>query len=313
MKNIFYGWYIVGTLIIVGIVASCVRYMLPVFVPSFIQDFNWTRTTIGFVFTLNFWIASAAGPFIGMMIDKVGGRFITTIGGIFLLSSMILLSTMTNITQLYIYFSLIAGLGIACTFYVPLTSIPRKWFIKRAGIAVSLVLMGAGSGLFIAPPIASILINNFGWRMSFIIFGIPLGILSIVVPATVIRNFPESIGLHPDGEIDCFQCASLNKDPSVQGTVTETGKQNYETKEIISTSSFWFLDLAYGLSHIVLMAIIPYMATWAQDFGIDRDSAAFALLLMGFFQSRQELWVGCYETDLEGRCRYVSVCLDLLL
>ena len=279
--GIFYGWYVIIALLIIGLIASCVRYALPVFIPSLLKDFSWTRTTVGFAFTINFWVSAIAAPLVGIFVDRLGGRFVTTIGGVSLLASTILLSTITNVSQLYLYYGLIAGFGIGCTFYVPLTAITRKWFIKKAGLAVSIVLTGTGLGIAIAPPIARALIDTFGWRESFLWFGIPSGIICILVASIIIRNYPESVGLLPDGEVSSTSSTLLEGDSSDSAYATMFREQSWGVKDALKTSSFWFLDLAYGLSWLGVIAAITHLITWAQDLQIDRVSASFALLFMG--------------------------------
>ena len=281
VKEIFYGWYVVVALLICGLVASCVRYALPVFTPRFLEDFGWTRTTIGVAFAINFWVCALAAPLVGILVDRLGGRFMTTMGGVLLLSAMVLLSTTTTVSQLYIYYGLIAGLGIVCCYYVPMTSIARKWFIRRAGLAVSIVLIGAGLGIAIAPPIARALIDSFGWRASFLIFGIPSGLLSIVVAASVIRNYPESIGLLPDGERSSTTSTPSKSEQGISESTTKGREQRWRAKDALTTRNFWFLAVAYGLSWFGMIAMITHMVSWAQDLQIDTVSASFALFLIG--------------------------------
>ena len=106
MKNTFYGWYVVAALFVIGLVASCTRYIFPVFLPSLVREFGWSRTAIGTALTVNFWVAAASAPLVGILIDRLGGRLVTAVGGVFLLSALVLLSTVESISQVYIYYSL---------------------------------------------------------------------------------------------------------------------------------------------------------------------------------------------------------------
>ena len=279
-KKVFYGWYVIIALSIVGLAASAVRYTFSVFAPSLLQEFGWTRTTMGFAFTLHFWISCIIAPLVGLGLDKLGGRFILVIGSIFLLVSMILLSTLASVWQLHIYYGVLAGIGLGCTFLAPISSIARKWFVRKAGVATSIVLTGSGLGLSIAPPIVSLLIGEFGWRAAYNIFGIPVALLCILVAGFVIRNSPESMGLLPDGAKNTTSYTGALESP-VECNALLIDEKDWEVREAIGTANFWLINLAYGLCPLGVIAIITHMVTWAHDFQIDRESAALALFMLG--------------------------------
>jgi sugar phosphate permease len=83
--------------------------------------------------------------------------------------------------------------------YVPCTATAVKWFRHRRGLAVGIAGSGANLGIAGVPPLSEALIARFGWRQTYLLFGIVVLVLINILAVFVVRD-PETLGLQPDGE-----------------------------------------------------------------------------------------------------------------
>ena len=100
--------------------------------------------------------------------------------------------------EVYAAYGLGVGLGVGCA-YVPAIGAVQRWFVRRRGFASGLAVSGIGVGTLVMPPLATLLIETFGWRGAYL----ALGALAAVIGggmALLIENDPRARGLGPDGD-----------------------------------------------------------------------------------------------------------------
>ncbi|HEX3118835.1 MAG TPA: MFS transporter, partial [Candidatus Acidoferrum sp.] len=169
----FYGWVIVltsGIGLLLGY-APVFVYSFSVFIKSLAQDFHASRTSISFAFTLANLMQSIGAPLIGRLVDRFGVRRVivpsTVIFGLTLISFKYF---STSLWQLYAFFIVIGFIGTGAA-PVPYGIVVSRWFDKRRGLALGLMMMGLSCGAILMPPIGQRLIILFGWRTAYAIVG----------------------------------------------------------------------------------------------------------------------------------------------
>ncbi len=262
-KKIFYGWWIVGACALIALSAAVTRYAFSIFMPYMLKDLGWTRTAIGAALTLHMIVYAVGAIFIGRLTDKYGSRWIMATGGFLLMLGLALLSRIDSVWQFYLGYSVIAALGVTATYIVPNTATARQWFVKKAGLAVAIVLAGSGLGLAVISPISPFLIEKFGWRTSYIIIGVVVGILASLMSVFIVRKNPESMGLLPDGE----KHDPLHKHDETVGAqpVISAAEERWTVKEALGTRSFWLFLMVYPLGAIALMGVLAHIGAWGFD------------------------------------------------
>ncbi|MGO4816094.1 MFS transporter, partial [Cupriavidus sp. 2MCAB6] len=103
-----------------------------------------------------------------------------------------------SLTENYLAYGLGVGLGIGCS-NVPALGAVQRWFVKRRGFASGLAVSGIGVGTLVMPPLASLLIEQIGWRNAYFTLG---GLAAIIgaAMALLIESDPRQRGLLPDGD-----------------------------------------------------------------------------------------------------------------
>jgi MFS family permease len=270
--RIFYGWVIVftaGVGLLLGY-APVFVYSFSVFIKSLAQDFHTSRTSISFAFTLANVMQSVGAPLIGRLVDRFGAHKVivpsTVIFGLVIISFKYF---STNLWQLYAFFIVIGFIGTGAA-PVPYGIVVSRWFDRRRGLALGLMMMGLSSGAILMPPIAQRLIVLFGWRTAYAIVGFVVLAISVPVVGIFLKDSPEKMGLQPDGEPD------LNT-----GSIERKNEQGVTWSVARREPTFWFLASAFFLLGASVHACVIHLVPMLTDRGISVERAAFASSLLG--------------------------------
>ena len=165
-------------------------YSFGVFVRPLTAEFGWSRTGLfGALAFFQFGLAFAS-PLWGALLDRFGPRRVI----LFSLTALsVLVASLGLLTphlwHIYLVFAAIPLLGGAAS---PLgySAIMVRRFDAELGFALGLSLVGVGIGGAVLPPLAQLMLAEFGWRAAYV----ALGALTFVVtlPAALIasRNVP---------------------------------------------------------------------------------------------------------------------------
>lgn len=257
--GIFYGWWVIIACALVAVLASTGRYSFTMFLPVLLEDLGWTRAMLGFGLTLHMWVYSIMAIIAGILVDRYGARVIMVTGGMFILLGLVLASTMAALWEFYLYYGVILALGVAMTLSVPAQATARKWFTKKAGLAIAFASGGISVGIGVVALVAPPLIGAYGWRSGWVYLGISLGIAIALLAGIIVRKDPESMGLLPDGG---FAHSGVGSEALDQSSPIE---EIWTLREALATRSYWCILFGYGLVGINYIGIIGHMAAWGTD------------------------------------------------
>ena len=298
-QPIFYGWWIIVALFAVGMVAPLGRANMSAFLPFIMSELGWARETIGLAQSLAMWIYAPFVLLSGALIDRIGSRKTFLVGGIVIVLGWILLSTAQSPWQLYLYYGVLLAFAVAMTHYVPLLATVRKWFRKRAGVAVGITASAWAVGHAIFLPVMTGMADSQGWRYTSWVLGICFGALIIICALFIIRDTPESMGLRPDGDQ-----APLPADDTAPMEVS------WDTKHALRTRQFVLLFTAYSIYNIGLNGLLFHVVAWGTDLGSPEATAgifatAFAVAMV--IGTMAGGWLG----DKYGKTRVMPIGLAL--
>jgi MFS family permease len=133
-------------------------------------ELGWARGDTSGAFSVAMLVSGAMSIAAGRMADKFSPRLVITGSGILIGCSCLLMSRMTALWQLYFYYGILIGSGLACI--VPATSLIVRTYKERRGLLTGIAQAGGSFGAILAAPFATMLIENYDWRSAFIILGI---------------------------------------------------------------------------------------------------------------------------------------------
>jgi len=261
-QPVFYGWWIVVALFIVGMVAPLGRANMSAFLPFMTSEPGWSVETIGLAQSLALWLYAPFVLLSGTLLDRIGSRKTFLIGGAITVLGWILLSIARSPWQLYLYYGVLLALAVAMTHYVPLLATTRKWFIKRAGVVGGIAAGAWAVGHAIFLPVMTGLAASHGWRYTSLVLGICFGAIIIICALFVIRDTPESMGLRPDGE------RAPHRDDDTAAVET-----SWNLKSAIKTPQFLLLFIAYSIYNIGLNGLVFHVVAWGTDLGSPEATA----------------------------------------
>ncbi|MDA1183882.1 MAG: OFA family MFS transporter [Acidobacteria bacterium] len=236
-------------------------YAWSVFVAPLEQEFGWSRTQTSWTFTIAVLTFAASFILAGRIQDMRGPRICATVGGVLVGVGFILSSFTTSLWQLYIFFGLIVGLGNGFGYATPVP-VASKWFPDKRGLVVGIMVGGYGAGSAIFGPVAGSLIESVGWRPTFQILGVLFFIMGMI-GAWLQVNPPA--GYVPDGWT-----------PPQTGAAAQVGKRDFLPSEMVRTSTFAFLWVAYCLGVTAGLMVISQLVPFAGEAGL--SAAAIAAL-----------------------------------
>ena len=135
-----------------------------------IKEFGWTRTEYAFASTFMFILGSITVLAFGRVADRVGVRPILLAGALFGGATMILLSFQNaELWRLYATYALLGTFGSSGVGY---TKVIGSLFNRHRGKALALFGAESTVALAVLPILTATLLAHFGWRGTYIAFGL---------------------------------------------------------------------------------------------------------------------------------------------
>jgi len=285
----YYGWVVFAVTFLIYAFMYGLRYSIGVFFTPIQQEFGWTTATTASAVTVFFWVYALAAPIVGGLAARIGVRKTVFIGGLLLGGGGALVSQVQALWQLYLFWGVIAAFGSAALYVIPTMALSR-FFLKKRGRAVGWASVGVSVGQAILVPLVGLAIQSYGWRAAILGMGSIVVVVTSVVGYMFLREDPESMGLHVDGE---------EPDDPVESSepVAVEPEEYLEPREVLATSTFRLVILSYFFAvggiisiltfvvpHMIRMGINPTQASGA--FGVIGVMSAAGSFLFGFVSDR---------------------------
>ena len=270
-NHIFYGWWIV--------VASAVGlfwgvpvtvYCFSVFLKPLMQEFHAGRAAISLGFTLHLLAAAFSAPLVGWLIDRHGCRKVILIGTA-IFGSILLANWAFSVSLGRFYlFCMLLGVALHSVGPIPYGAIVSRWFDRKRGLALGLMMLGIGLGAILMPAFAQQLIARFGWRAAYAILGSAVLLIAMPIVTILLRKTPEELGLLPDG-------APQQK----YASQSSAALQGLSARDAYQTGTFWLLVCAFFLVSASVQGCVIHMVALLGDRGLSAKTAALGSSLVG--------------------------------
>ena len=284
----FYGWVILGVLFIFNLALMPMMMSFSLFLPVWVKELFWSRGAISGAQTLRMILVGLASPLVGILIMKTGAKRAIVIGNSVSVTALVLLSFMSQIWQLYIVYGIILGMGFAIGGMLGSMTILNNWFMAKRTLALSISGASMGlSGVVITPTLMA-LIQNIGWRSTYLIIAGAVLICCLIIPSIFLVNAPEDLGQLPDGPVK----KSEKKEKEKKAPVVYRTTVDFTAKEALRTKTLWLL-VAYNTFQMLAMGgLMTHQIAFLFDIGISPGMAAMASGIMSGVMSISQLGVG---------------------
>lgn len=245
---------------------SGAQNMWSIFNKPFAAEHGWLYSQVTLAYSLMVMMVFITGFFVGRLQEKVDSRWLMLTGAILWGSGWFLAGTAQAPWQLYLYFSLIGGLGDGFIYNTILTSLNR-WFPDKKGLANGIALGVGGLTPLPMAPFGNYLLENLGVTNSFHFFGIFLGVLIVCVFWLIPK--PAADWIPPTWRTGEGKPMSVNKDTDL------------DRGQMIRTAEFYLLVAGFFIISMVGTFINSQASNMGQDMaGITAAQAALAISIM---------------------------------
>lgn len=165
-----WGWMVLLGAFVAYFIADGWSYTFGVFFPVFLHHFQESRGSTAIIGAMAHGVPRLVSPFISAIINAVGCRTVTIVGGLITAVAFVLSAFATSIDYLCFSLGLLASMGFA-TIYIASLVIVTFYFEKRRGLATGLATTGSGLGAFIFPPMMELCLHAYSWRGTLLLLG----------------------------------------------------------------------------------------------------------------------------------------------
>jgi MFS family permease len=321
----FYGWLIVVAAIL-GVLASVPGQTtgFAVFTDHLIAASGLTRLQLSNAYMIGTVGCALLLPYGGRLLDRWGERLTAMVACVCLAATLVVLTATAPVAQwagagqtgaapIVLVFALlsIAFVSLKLAGQGMLTMVSRtmiaKWFARRRGLVVALAGAIVGFGFAIAPIVFSAVIHAIGWRETWWVVALVVGVGMTLVVWALYRDNPEMCGLLMDGD-EPMPASTMSVVTHAEPALDEATATRAEA---IRTLAFWAVTLALSLHtlmttglafHIVdlgaaagytepavvklflPMAVITMVLVWLSGVAADRVDIRWLLVAMMVFE-----------------------------
>jgi MFS family permease len=143
-----------------------------VFLKPISENFGWDRAQVVSVYSLTWLISGLTAPLVGRVFDRSGPRLVYGLGIFFLGAAFLGAAHAQYLWQFQASIGLCVGFGIALIGNVPNSILLGRWFGPRLPTAMAVVYSAMGGGVLVLLPASQLLIEHFGWRGVYQLFGV---------------------------------------------------------------------------------------------------------------------------------------------
>ena len=297
-KTFSYGYVIAASCFSIQAIGVGIYVAYGVFFNPLIAEFGWSRTIISGASSVAFLIMGIFGIFVGRFNDRFGPKKLMSITAIFLGVGYLLMSRLTAVWQLYLFYGIIFGIGLSSIDVIAMTTIAR-WFTLKRGMMTGIVKVGTGAGQFTLPLLASVLISLYGWRNAYVIIGTAAMVILVGI-AQLLKRDPGQVEVTP----------GLKR--SVLKTKKKTISVNLTLEEALRTVQLWIICVVNLTLLFCLMSIMVHIVPHARDIGLSASRAAWVLSTIGGVSMIGRFIAGL-AIDRVGSKQVMIICFFLLI
>lgn len=298
-RKFFYGWYIVGTGFLTNIASAfALASTLSIFLKPLTAELGISRGVFSLLRSGEGIIGALSAPIVGTLVDRHGGRWLIAIGTAIVAAGYFVLGHVDTFTQFALVRLSLVTLGDAMMGSMVVNIVIAQWFLRRRGRAFAISSMGVGFAKVCMPIVAASLIVWFGWRQTWVIFGLVTLVLGVVPALLFIRRSPEEMGLLPDGSEE--PVVSRVKQNRAATDATTNQDLEWTRGEVMRTRTFWLLVITFGIASVGVTGLNLHVYPYVTDLGHPPLVAAtvmsviasmqlFSPLAWGFFAERVDV------------------------
>lgn len=269
--RVYYGWWILVTLLVGAFLASGASALfMGVMLKPMSSELGWSRTTTTSAITFSTLLAGVMTFFIGRSADRFSPRVVAPVAGLIVAGGFIVIGWTNHLWQFYLGYVMARTLGPSgIGTIIPMTT-AAHWFQRHRGRAFGLIAMMLPLGGALLAPVAEQLIDAYDWRLVFVLLAAALVVFFVLPAALVLRREPADAGI----ELEPAAENSASKEAS--------SATNWTVSAALRSRALWLLMGSLFISSIATGSLTFHQVAYFTDQGISSRVAVSALSVYGF-------------------------------
>ena len=275
--RIFYGWYIAGISFGAFFLATGTGfYAFNALLEPLCALRGWNRTDLNMALAIGTVFGFISQYVYGTLLMRIGVKRLMLFGAVTGGIAFIWIPRVEHLWQFYLTYALLYIGNGALGGIVAGTAV-NNWFIRKRGKAMGIATAGMSLSGALLPLSAMALIHYIGLTSATLCIGMVM-ILFGPVAFVVIRDWPEDMGLGPDG--DKAPCASypLPLGCEIPPVAAGAGETEWGIRQLVRDEAFWKLGIAFSLMMISTVGVMSQLKPRFAGIGFTDMTA---MLMMG--------------------------------
>lgn len=248
-------------------------YSYGVFFKAIAAEFGGSRLGVSLGITITSAVGALAAPLIGHALDRYPLKRVIGAGTIFMSIGFFALSQVRTQLEFYLALGAFIGIGASAMGGLATAKLVANWFTRKRGFALGIAATGISASGVVMPLISAELIEAYGWRQGFLLFGGFTTLIVLPLVSALVISAPEDIGLLPDG-------GRSTPPPSNPAEKVETTPAPISApRPLLRERNFWVLVSVVGLLFCCQSATLTHMVPRVTDSGLSLQTASLVMSL----------------------------------
>ena len=246
-----------------GLADSYAVFLLPLE-----REFGWTRSQLTGVYSVYLLVNGFTAPFVGLMFDRLGPRWVYGTGIACLGLAFYLAQGLATLWQFYLLIGVLVGFAVSMNGMVPASALLARWYRTRLSTAIGIAFSAVGLGTVVFVPLAQYFVDQADWRFAYRVFGIGLLVLAPIVVLAI------PWGRFSAGHADYQARAKL----AVPG-------EGWTLRLAMGTRIYWGLAQVFFCTAAGMFAIVVQLVAFLVDAGFSPLTSATTFGILGMLSS----------------------------
>jgi MFS transporter, OFA family, oxalate/formate antiporter len=250
-------------------VSAGIMHSYAVFLLAFIEEFSWSRAETSVAYSVSQLVAGGSSPLVGALVDRLGPRRLLVLGGVLLFAGLVGSALISALWQDVLFYGIVMTIGANCLGLVVFVPLLSRQFVRRRGMAISIVQSANGFGRAASAPLVQLLISTIGWRAT---YWAQAAFIAAAVPllAALFRRAAR------------YPLASAPAAMTPASTEAPLPAVSWTLSAAIRTPHFWLLFAVYLFTGLGSFLVSLHQLAFAVDVGFDKLYAAGVLGIGSF-------------------------------
>ena len=235
------------------------------------RDLGWSRSGLTSVYSIYLLVNGCTAPFVGLLFDRLGPRWVYGAGMASLGAAMLLAGNLTQLWQFYLFIGVLVGIGVSLNGMVPASALLARWYRERLSTAIGVAYSAFGVGTVLFVPLVQWLVSEYGWRQSYRVLGwLLMALAPLVVLAIPWKTFAAGGGRQ----------------------ATHKAGEGWTLRMALRSPVFWGLVQVFFCTAAGMFSIVVQLVAFFVEAGFSPIAAATAFGIVGLFSATSVMGSG---------------------